>query len=72
MTRQGTPPTRGKRRRVELPLSAIEEAEVRRLVYRAYALRHGNPEAYTEALQAIEDWYYETLPDRLRRFEAQR
>jgi hypothetical protein len=58
-----------RRRRVELPLSALDEAELRRLVYRAFALRHGDPDAYREALQAIEDWHYETLPDRLRRVQ---
>ena len=54
-------------RRVELPLSVIEEAELRRLVYRAYALRDGDSKAYREAIAAIEDWYVETLPDRLAR-----
>ena len=51
-----------RRRRVELPLRrGVEEAELRRLVYRAFALRDGDPEAYRAALQAIEDWYVETL-----------
>ena len=59
-----------RRRRVELPLGAREEAELRRLVYRAFALRDGEPEAYRAALQAIEDWHVETLPDRLVRFEG--
>ena len=55
----------------KLPLSKLEEAELRRLVFRAYPLRN-QPEAYREALQAIESWFVETLPDRLRRFEEQR
>jgi hypothetical protein len=57
------------RRRIELPLSALEEAELRALVYAAFAMRHGDPEQYRAALQAIEDWHVETLPDRIRRFE---
>lgn len=57
-------------RRSPLPLSALEEAELRRLVFRAFALRHGDPDAYREALEAIEDWHVETLPDRLRRAQA--
>jgi hypothetical protein len=53
----------------KLPLSRIEEAELQRLVYRAYAIRNGDPEAYRAALDAIESWWAETLPDRLRRME---
>jgi hypothetical protein len=52
-----------------LGFTRLEEAELRRLVYRAWELR-GDPEregAYREALEAIEDWYWETLPERLRR-----
>ena len=56
-------------RRVELPLSRLEEAELRRLVYRAYGLRKRDSEAYREALEAIETWWVETLPDRIRRLE---
>lgn len=56
-----------RRRRIELPLSAVEEAELRRLVYAAFALR--GKDGYAEAIDAIETWYVETLPDRLRRME---
>ena len=55
--------------RYGLPLSRLEEAELRQLVYRAYDLRHGDAGAYHDALRAIEDWHVETLPDRIRRFE---
>jgi hypothetical protein len=41
-------------KRYKLPLSRLEEAELRRLVYRAYDLRHSDPEAYREALEEIE------------------
>ena len=51
-----------RRRRIELPLSRVEEAELRRLVYRAFAVRNGDAEEYRAALQAIEDWHFETLP----------
>jgi hypothetical protein len=55
--------------RRRLGYTRLEEAELRRLVYRAWELR-GDPEredAYREALEAIETWYVETLPARLRR-----
>ena len=58
-----------KRGRVEPPLSRLEEAELQRLVFRAYALRKGDAAAYHVALEAIETWWAETLPDRLRRLE---
>jgi hypothetical protein len=45
--------------------SQVEEAELRRLVYRAFELQ-GKP-GYAEALRAIEDWHVETAPERLRR-----
>jgi hypothetical protein len=51
-----------------LPLSAREEAELRRLVWRAFDLRC-KPE-YREALAAVELWYVETLPDVLARLEG--
>jgi hypothetical protein len=43
----------------------VEEAQLRRLVYRAFALR-GKP-GYEGALRAIEDWQVETAPERLER-----
>jgi hypothetical protein len=51
------------------PFDQIEAAELRRLVYRAFALRGDVARAheYREALEAIETWYVETLPERLRR-----
>ncbi len=54
-----------RRRRVVVEFTPREEAELRRLVYRAWALR-GEP-GYREALEAIETWYVETLPEALRR-----
>jgi hypothetical protein len=60
-----------KRRRYELPFSLVDEAQLRVLVFDAYAKRHGDPAEYETALQAIENWYYRTLPDRLRRLEAE-
>jgi len=45
--------------------SDVEEAELRRLVYRAFALR--GKEGYQEALDAIETWWVETAPERLER-----
>ena len=77
---EGGPPNRpphslttrrdGKRRRrvLTLPFSAREEAELRRLVWHAFDLR-GEP-GYREALEAIERWYVETLPDALARLEG--
>lgn len=48
--------------------SDVEEAELRRLVCRAFKLRDGrDPAAYKAALQAIEDWQIETAPERMRR-----
>lgn len=64
------PPARRNRRIIYLPLSALEEAELRRLVYRAYGLR-GEP-GYAEAIDAIEMWYVESLPDCLARLEGRR
>ena len=55
------------RRQVSLPYSAREEAELRRLVWRAFDLR-GKP-GYREAIDAIECWYVETVPDALARLE---
>jgi hypothetical protein len=51
------------------PLDQIEAAQLRRLVYRAFALRGDAAKAdqYRAALEAIENWYVDTLPDRLRR-----
>ncbi len=46
-------------------LTRLEAAQLRRLVYRAYALR-GKP-GYEEALEAIETWQVETAPERLDR-----
>lgn len=46
-----------------LRFSIREEAELRRLVWRAFDLR-GEP-TYGDALTKIERWYVETLPDRL-------
>lgn len=54
------------KRRV-ISLSPLEEAELQRLVYRAFALRE--QDGYREALEAIETWHVETLPDRLARME---
>lgn len=48
-----------------LPMSQVEEAELRRLVYRAFARK--DKDGYREALEAIETWYAETLPDRIER-----
>lgn len=48
--------------------SALEQAELRRLVFRAHALKEGKP-GYHEALEAIETWDAESLPNRLRRKE---
>jgi len=53
-----------------LGFTRLEEAELRRLVYRAWELRdkpEKKEEEYEKALRAIEDWYWETLPERLRR-----
>jgi hypothetical protein len=61
-----------KRPKYDLPLSALEEAQLRKLVYRAFALRNGDPDEYRRALEAIESWHVETLPDRIARFEAGR
>jgi hypothetical protein len=46
--------------------SDVEEAQLRRLVYRAYALR-GQEGYEEEALEAIETWWAETAPERLAR-----
>jgi hypothetical protein len=59
-----------KRRKYELPFSRVEEAQLRVLVFDAYALRDGDPKEYKAGLQKIEDWYWRTLPDRIARFEA--
>lgn len=48
--------------------SRVEEAELRRLVYRAFALR--DEPGYREALEAIETWQIETTPERLKRNRA--
>ncbi len=45
--------------------TAVEEAQLRRLVYRAIELK-GKP-GYREAILAIEDWQVETAPERLAR-----
>jgi hypothetical protein len=52
--------------------SEVEEAELRRLVYRAFALRERpRPDRlYRRAVEAIETWQVETAPDRLRRHNA--
>jgi hypothetical protein len=57
---------REQRRRADRAhFSRVEEAQLRRLVYRAFALR-GKP-GFEDALRAIEDWHVETLPERLQR-----
>jgi hypothetical protein len=56
--------------RYELPFSRVEEAQLRVLVFDAFALRNADPAGYAAALQEIEDWYWRTLPDRIARFEA--
>jgi hypothetical protein len=48
--------------------SRREQAELRRLVYRAFALRANA--GYTDALERIESWYVETLPNVLARPEG--
>jgi hypothetical protein len=44
---------------------AVEEAELRRLVFYAFAAR-GTAE-FGDALRAIEDWQWQTSPERLER-----
>lgn len=59
-----------RRRRITVTFTPREQAELRRLVYRAWALR-GKP-GYREALEAIESWHAEVMPEALRRLEEGR
>ena len=43
--------------------TAVEEAQLRRLVYRAIELK--GKSGYREAILAIESWQVETAPERL-------
>ena len=52
-------------RREPLRFSAIEEAQLRRLVGQAFDLRDGP--YLRDALEAITEWNERTLPDRLER-----
>jgi hypothetical protein len=45
--------------------SEVEEAQLRRLVYRAFDAPDGERSA--DAFRAIEDWQVETAPERLER-----
>jgi hypothetical protein len=60
----------GKRRSCSrtLSFSIREEAELRRLVWRAFDVR--GELVYAEAIAAIERWYVEALPDVLARMEG--
>jgi hypothetical protein len=58
------------RRLLNLPYSAVEDAQLRALVYVAFD-RRGQP-GYHEAIRAIEDWYVQSLPVRLARLEGRR
>jgi hypothetical protein len=46
-------------------LTPLEEAQLRRLVNQAWELK--DSPYYRDAINAICDWHYDTLPDRLER-----
>jgi hypothetical protein len=50
--------------------SEVEEAELRRLAYLAFEAR-GEPN-FGDAVQAIEDWQWQTYPERLKRHARER
>jgi hypothetical protein len=74
--KRGAPPPRTRerpavrRRTVTLPFTAVEEAQLRRLVYQAFDLR-GTP-YLIDACEAVIDWSERTLPDRLERHARRR
>jgi hypothetical protein len=68
-----TPRTRERpavRRTVTLTFTAVEEAQLGRLVYQAFDLR-GTP-YLIDAWEAVIDWAERTLPDRLERHARRR
>ena len=52
-------------------MSLLEQAELRALTDAAFDLRDGDPAGYRKAVEAIIDWHYRTLPERVERYEQQ-
>lgn len=52
--------------------SALEETQLRRLVYQAWELKEAGSPYFLDACRALVEFYERTLPDRLERLTGER